>query len=137
MLRTVSSIPMSSSSPSKKEAAKTDQDEKAKTFLFNLSKVVPNESKKRKKEKEDLSSDDDDDADDSYEDNVNDNETEMPEDDDEAEKQLENLVFGSDAFLVDNMDKIQGKKAGKEKKTEIAAFFEKKAAWQDENDEEM
>jgi hypothetical protein len=132
MLRTVSSIPMSASSPSKKEATKTtDQEDKTKTFLFNLGKIAPNENKKRKKEKEDLSSDDD-----SYGDNLEDLSA-MSEDHDEAEKQLENLVFGSGAFMVDNMDKIQSKIARKDKKNEIAAHFEKKAAWHDDNDEEM
>jgi len=113
MLRTVSSIPMSTSSPSKKEATQTGPDDKTKTFLFNLSKVVPSENNKRKKTKEELSSDDE-----SYGEQL-DEEPRLTgdDDDDEAERQLENLVFGSGAFMVDNMDKIQSKMTTNEKKS--------------------
>jgi hypothetical protein len=137
MLRTVSAIPMSASSPSKMDQ---NQQEKSKTLLFNLEKISNAKSNKRKKEREQSSDDDE-----SYADEIEQNEKLLntPEmegaaEDDEEEKQLENLVFGSDKFIINNMDKIQNKKeSASNKKVELAAQFEEKPAWQDDNDNEM
>jgi hypothetical protein len=138
MLRTVSAIPMSASSPSKMDQ---NQQEKTKTLLFNLEKISNAKSNKRKKEREQSSDDDE-----SCADEIEQNEkllNNMPEiegaaEDDEEEKQLENLVFGSDKFIINNMDKIQNKKeSASNKKVELAAQFEEKPAWQDDNDNEM
>ena len=57
---------------------------------------------------------------------------------DEEEKRLESLVFGSEASIFTNIEKVNKKVKVSKKPAEISEFFEtKKAAWKDDADQEM
>lgn len=128
MLRTVSAVPMNASSPSKLELTKQTESQNEKTLLFNLNKVGLNKNKRKKVEV--VSSDDE-----SYDEKL----YETNEQDEEEEKQLENLVFGSDKIILDNIDHIQKKPTSNATtKIELAEhFIERKPVWQDDNEEQV
>ena len=106
-------------------------------MLLNLERNLSKEKRTKKNKPE--SSDDEDDEENSEEiENSN-----IPIDEDEA--RLENLVFGAEKNIFENMTKNNKKKSGlkfneflnTDKKNEIADVFkERKAVWEDENDEE-
>lgn len=161
MLRTVSSVPVIASSPTKPEFDLANKDEmetnnkqdQAKsetqnsTILFNLNK----KSLKNKRKKSTAQSSDDDEE--------NDEQTNFAQNEDagfieEDEERLENLVFGNEKSIMQNMNKLQKRNHSNKKEglkfnqsaqdvtktnetTQIAnAFSTRKPAWQDDNDEE-
>lgn len=144
MLRTVANVPVDASSP-KKEEPTMDTSE----LLFNLDRSSLKE--KRKKKSVDVSSSDDEEDDVKIENSEN-----VLIDEDEA--RLENLVFGNEKNILDNMTKNNERKNKKNKTglkfnqllaTEQASVEEKgkkgaiadgiearKPAWDDDNDDE-
>ena len=165
MLRTVTSVPVISSSPNKQmfESSGTADECPNESILFNLNKNAL--ITKRKKKNSEMSSDDDNGEDSAQKsqkllakenDEDDDDDFERVEEDDnflkDDEKNLENLVFGSDKFMVDNISKIQNKsqKAGLKfnkflsrdeenlsNKVELAdAFQSRKPAWEDNQEED-
>lgn len=149
MLRTVSSVPVDASSPAKPDMETTSETKNDNSqIVLNLDKNSTRE--KRKKKTVDVSSDDDDDE---QENIFQDKNTDTFIDEDES--RLENLVFGSEKGIFDNISKNnerKNKKAGlkfnqflaqdrdnldKSKKIEVAdALEERKPAWQDDADDE-
>ena len=160
MLRTVTAVPVISSSPNKQmfeSAAGTTDECPNESILFNLNKNAL--ISKRKKKNSELSSDDDSSQKSQKllaTGNDDDEDFEREEEEDnflkDDEKNLENLVFGSDKLMVDNMSKIQNKsqKAGLKfnkflsrdeenlnNKVELAeAFQSRKPAWEDNQEED-
>lgn len=109
-------------------------------MLQNLERKGSKEKRKKKNKPESSDDENDEDNDDDIDD------TNILVDEDEA--RLEDLVFGAEKTIVENMAKNNQKKNKKaslkfndflsaDKKTEIAdAFKERKAVWEDDNDEE-
>lgn len=152
MLRTVSSVPVGSSSPTKPITNEIENNENNQAKMDTNSEMLSNLDRnlvkdKRKKQDSNLSSDDENDDDIN---NIMSNEAN--EFIDEDEKNLEDLVFGSQKNILVNMGKNNAKKIKKsglkfnqfvdddlnnDKKTQIADAFEtRKPVWDDENDEE-
>ena len=150
MLRTVSKVPVDASSPVKPDMESTTETKKDNSeIVLNLDRNSTREKRKKKSINE--SSDDDDDDQENIFQNKN-----LDNFIDEDESRLEDLVFGSEKAIFDNISKNNKHKKNKKtglkfnqflaqdrdnvdssKKIEVAdALEERKPAWQDDADEE-